>query len=474
MLSLARGQKVKLSDLTGSQSFTVGIGATASGLTFDISCFGVDENNKLSDDRYFVFYNQKSSPEGALRQLGANGPDIETFQVELGSLPASIRRLVFVLTLDGQGSLSQLQNGYFRLLASGAEVAKFEFSGNDFSTEKAIMVAEIYFKDVWRLAAVGQGFAGGLDAVLTHFGGQEVEEAAATPQAVAPAPVRAVEPAPSPSQPVAPAPSVNLKKIELEKKLEKQAPHLLSLAKTAQVTLEKKGLGDHTARVALCLDISISMSTLYAKGKIQRFAEKVLALGTRFDDDGAIDIFLFGAEAHDIGEMNVDNFAGFIGNIVRSYPLEGGTYYGRAIRAIRKHYFGSDAPRKSPLADTLPVYVMFLTDGQTGDSKETEAQLRAAAYEPIFWQFMGIGESRRVAQSQNTKKGLFAKPKPTPTRSGFEFLESLDEMSNRYVDNANFFSVADPETLPDTELYENLMGEYPQWVREAPKKGLLR
>lgn len=54
------------------------------------------------------------------------------------------------------------------------------------------------------------------------------------------------------------------------------------------------------------------MHSLYSSGKIQQLAEKVLALGCRFDDDGSIDIFLFGAKAHHGGEMTVDNFKSYI------------------------------------------------------------------------------------------------------------------------------------------------------------------
>ena len=31
---------------------------------YDFSCFGVDEVGKLSDDRYMIFYNQTSAPNG--------------------------------------------------------------------------------------------------------------------------------------------------------------------------------------------------------------------------------------------------------------------------------------------------------------------------------------------------------------------------------------------------------------------------
>jgi hypothetical protein len=38
---------------------------------------------------------------------------------------------------------------------------------------------------------------------------------------------------------------------------------------------------------------------------------------------------------------------------------------------------------------------MFVTDGSTHDEALTERQLRWSSREPIFWQFMGIGKSRK-------------------------------------------------------------------------------
>lgn len=460
MPQLSRGQKQKLAELTPSLRLRAQITATAPGLTFDFSCFGVDANDRLSDDRYFVFYNQKQSPQGEL-QLEGDG----AFSLDLSRLPATIKKLVFVATIDGAGTMASLREGAFSLRADGGEVARFEFRGADFGAERALIVAEIYQKDVWRLAAVGQGFAGGLDALLHHFGGQAVEDAAPAPQAVARPPVVAPPALPVVAQP--PAAPVNLKKVALEKKMEQRAPQLVSLAKKAKVSLQKVGLQDHTAKVALCLDISASMTGFYNSGKIQKFAEKVLALGTRFDDDGAIDIFLFGSSAHDIGEMSLDNFSGFIPGITRRFPLEGGTNYARAMQSIRSHYFGSAGARSGPLRQKIPVYVMFLTDGQTSDTSATRQQVQWSSFEPLFWQFMGLGKSKKdVAASGG---GFWARA----LSSDFSFLEELDTMSGRFVDNANFFSVADPDQIPDEQLYDLLMSEYPGWVRGAPAKGLL-
>ena len=450
MPQFSRGQKQKLADITTALQLRAKVQASAPGLTFDFSCFGVDSSDKLSDDRYFVFYNQKQSPEGALK-LENEG----VFSVDLSRLPSTIKKLVFVATIDGAGTMANVQQGMFALEASGAEAARFEFKGSDFGSEKAIIVAEIYFKDVWRFAAVGQGFAGGLSALLQHYGGQETQDS--PPQQLAAQPI---QPPPAP-------PAVNLKKIELEKRMERQAPALISLAKKATISLQKVGLDNHTAKVALCLDISASMMSFYNSGKIQKFAEKVLALGTRFDDDGAIDIFLFGSQSHDVGEMSVDNFSNFISGIRRQYPLEGGTNYALAMKTIRSHYFREQGSRAQPLRQKIPVYVMFLTDGQTTDANSTRSQVQWSSYEPIFWQFMGLGKSKKDVGASGG--GFWARA----LASDFSFLEELDAMSNRYVDNANFFSVSDPDVLPDEQLYDLLMGEYPQWVKQAPSLGLL-
>jgi len=90
--------------------------------------------------------------------------------------------------------------------------------------------------------AVGQGFNGGLDALVRHFGG-------------------AVADAAPPALPTA--------SVDLEKRVAQAAPQLVNLVKSAAVSLEKAGLAQHRAKVCLVLDISGSMSALYSKGLVQ-------------------------------------------------------------------------------------------------------------------------------------------------------------------------------------------------------------
>ncbi|KFI08086.1 TerD family protein [Massilia sp. BSC265] len=199
----SRGQKGKLADLGTGSAFTVEVDIQAPGLSVDVSCFGLDVAERLSDERYMVFYNQLASPEGAVRLELAGS--LARFAVNLDSLPATIAKLVFVAAIDGTQTMRSLGACALNL----GSVVRFPWSGADFGDEKAVIVAELYRRDgSWRFGAVGQGFNGGLSALLAHFGGTEAKPAAA--------------PAPIPAPPAAPAqPRVSLSKVTLEKRGDK-------------------------------------------------------------------------------------------------------------------------------------------------------------------------------------------------------------------------------------------------------------
>ena len=426
MPQFSRGQKQKLADLTPSLQLRAQISAQAPGLTFDFSCFGVDANDKLSDDRYFVFYNQKQSPGGELKLEGEG-----KFALDLSRLPSTIKKLVFVATIDGAGTMANLQSGAFSLQSNGSEVARFEFKGADFASEKAIIVAEIYFKDVWRFAAVGQGFAGGLDALLKHFGGQTTEEASPAP-AVAPAP----------------APKISLDKDEqLRVKLEKSAPQLVNLSKTLAVSLKKKGLSDTLARVALVLDASGSMTAQYQKGNVQGVVDRVATLAMRLDDDGELDTWGFASRHAQLPSVTLDNVNGYVAEITKKHSMM--SIIGNlgvsnneppVMREILNFYRTS----------TLPAFVVFISDGGVGSSEDIKKILIEASNFPIFWQFVGLGGS------------------------SYGILKDLDTMRGRTVDNANFFQIDDWNRVSDADLYNRLLNEFPKWLRDAKAARILR
>jgi hypothetical protein len=354
--------------------------------------------------------------------------------------------------------------------ASGAEIARFQV--DDAASETAFLFAEVYRRGAgWKLRAVGQGYASGLAGFAHDFGVAVAEEEPAAPATppVPPAPAAPAWPAATsapaapawPAATSAPAPSasapVDLRKrerlVNMERRVAATSPQLLWLTRQAAVSLAKRGLDTHTARVALCLDISGSMYLQYKSGRVQALAERVLALGMRFDDDERVDVFLFGEFAYDNGPLALANTYKYIERAVNPNKLEGATRYGAAMQLVRRRYFGSDVSRRAPVAGPMPVYVMFVTDGAPDDRDVAVEQVRSSSYEPIFWQFMAVDEQRRSGE--------------------FAFLERLDDLDCRYLDNADFFSVPSPTAIADEALFELMMAEYPGWLHRARQAGLL-
>ena len=462
MTTLAKGANVPL-----SAARVRAVLGWSSGADADASALLLTAAGRVRSDDDFVFYNQPRSREGQVRHAGkSTGPSgtTDSLDVDVAALPADVERVVLAASVDGT-TFGRVPGLHLVLTDadSGAQLVRFDIS--DASTETAFVFGELYRRGgQWKFRAVGQGYASGLAGLATDFG-ISVDDAPAAPVAT-----------PAPTAP--PGPAVSLKKqkqLSLEKRAAQEAPQLVDLVKRAAVSLEKKGLGEHTARVALCLDISGSMAALYRAGKIQKLAERILALGLRFDDDGEVDVFLFGKQGHAAGTMNLGNVGRYTEDLLRRHGLESSTYYGKAMRLIREHYFGSDGPRTSPHRDEVPVYVMFVTDGQTFDEEVAREQVRSSSYEPLFWQFMAIGASRKALGTGGRSGGRFGGllGGGGGSSSEFRFLEELDDMGGRFLDNADFFSVEDPAAIADDELFDLLMTEYPGWLTAARQRGLL-
>ena len=426
----------------------------------DASALLLEAGGRVRSDSDFVFYNAPVHASGAVRHEG-KAAGSETVLVDLTRVEPAIDKVVLAASADG-GSFGQVPGLALQLQDErGGVLADFDIAAA--TAETAFVFGELYRRgDGWKFRAVGQGYSVGLAGLAKDFG-ISVDDEPAAPSAPAPA--------------TQSSGGVSLKKqrqISLEKKAAEQAPGLVDLVKKAAISLDKKGLGEHTARVALCLDISGSMIRLYRDNKIQQLVERVLALALRFDDDGVVDVFLFGSHGHQADAMDLSNVAGYTTSMLKRFPLEGGTNYSLAMRLIRQHYFGSDGPRTSIHRDPVPVYCMFVTDGQTSDESAATEQVRSSSYEPLFWQFIAVGSqaSPQLSKPGKGAKGLLRRAVAARAAGAFRFLEELDDMGGRNVDNADFFTVADPTAIPDDELYDLMMTEYPAWLDAIAAKGM--
>lgn len=157
---------------------------------------------------------------GARALAGLEVPDAVSgrhrFTVDLDAVGPAVHRvgLVLVLSPGGPVRFGAVPAPYVAVAEpEGAEITGYTLDGLD--SETAVVALELYRRQgAWKVRAVGQGYAGGLGALLADAGlpgpaavalAAQVM-AAAAPEATTPAPAEAV-PAPTAPAPAAPAPA---------------------------------------------------------------------------------------------------------------------------------------------------------------------------------------------------------------------------------------------------------------------------
>lgn len=223
-----------------------------------------------------------------------------------------------------------------------------------------------------------------------------------------------------------------------------QSINVLNLRKetVADICNEIPDLKNMKARVALVLDFSGSMERMFKDGTVQAAIERLMPIAAQFDDDGEMDFWIFENGYKRLETINMDNFYGIAKRIHEKYTM-GGTNYAPVMNDVLKKYTKEDR-------SYLPAYIFFLTDGDNFDKYETEKLIRKTCEEPIFWQFIGLGTASMT------------------------FLENLDDMEGRAIDNVDFFRLTKPNNVTDKSLYSKCFDEYPEWVKTVRKKGIIK
>lgn len=383
----------------------------------DTVLFLLNDAGKTSGDEDFIFYNNTTAKNGAvILTPQAMCPAI---MLRLAELPADISRIAICTVIDGSDTLDGLSALSMRC-----------FDTTDFTVdvagrhEKALILAEIYrYHGRWKLKAVGQGFNGGLEPLARHFGVDIDSDSAIAEK---------------------PQPGI----ISLEKKIVEKAPHLVSLAKKATVSLVKHNLESVKARVAFVLDASGSMSKSFSKGYVQAVLDRIAVLAVQFDDDGTMDVWSFGKEYKKYPDVTLTNLDGYI----ESLQSSGHRSRGEVLAGLGG--VNNEPPVMNNIIDyfshsELPAYVIFITDGGIDKTRQIKEAIRRSAHYPIFWKFVGLGGHH------------------------YGILASLDNITDRVVDNTHFFAIDDWQSMKDDELYDLLLTEFKEWHEAMIVKGIL-
>ena len=203
------------------------------------------------------------------------------------------------------------------------------------------------------------------------------------------------------------------------------------------VRLTKKtgiDLGTHKAHAFVVMDRSGSMKPLYKSGAVQDILTRLLPLALKFDDNGELEVYVFNEDCDQMPSMNLQNYENYVQEMIlnRNYGPCGGTNYAPVIKQTIKDY-DDGCPN--------PAFGIIITDGANWDPGETDKAVRKSSKYKIFYQFVGIGNE------------------------DFEYLQKLDDLDGRKVDNTAFIKVSDLSKLDDDQLYDKLLEQYPQWLK---------
>lgn len=148
----------------------------------DISCFLLNKNNTISNEKDFIFYNNPTSGCGSVSYLGdntiggaaANGDEI--IHIDLPKLKPEIERVVIAVTIHDSEKHGQkfglVQSAYVKIInrANNRQLAFFDLS-EAFAQESAVIVCELYRGGAeWKFKTIDGQHAESLSAIAKDYG----------------------------------------------------------------------------------------------------------------------------------------------------------------------------------------------------------------------------------------------------------------------------------------------------------------
>jgi stress response protein SCP2 len=425
MPNLSPGQNAPV---PAANVFTISITGLAGSV--DPLAMLLDEAHKAIHDEAVAFYGMPSIENGAVTVDGS------TVTINTAAVPASVKTVLLVAQADGAPTVQNAGAVQTNIVADGALAA--EIALDNLPAVATLQVGELYrHNGGWKARALGDGYAAGLAKLLSEHG-ISVEDDSASPGE---APV--ATPQAAPAEPAKPAISLEKQRIvDLQKRVEATGSvDMIKSFKSAAVNLEKQGLVGERAEVVLVLDVSGSSYNLFKNGAYQALVDRCLAAGLLFNDNGEIETYLFDSSVRSGETVTLANRDGWGQRASQTPGIWGGTSYAPPLQQI--------AAGVQRCAKT-PTFVYFVTDGGNGDRNPTTKIVTEMAGKPIFLKFVAVGRE-----------------------SQFPFLQKLDDLKKREIDNADFFAVQDPKNIDEDKFFELVMQEFRGWLVEARQKGIL-
>lgn len=205
----------------------------------------------------------------------------------------------------------------------------------------------------------------------------------------------------------------------------------------AGVSLSKRGLDGIRAEAVMLLDHSGSMISDYENGTVQTLVERALGFALQIDTDGTIPVIRFDYGVHKAIDVNIGNYAAITQNQLYERDKMGSTNLTAALDELLT------LAKKT----TQPIFAIIVTDGQPNDTTTVTQRVRELAKYPVFLKFLAI---------QNVP-----------------YLQKLDDMDGRLIDNADAKFISDPAGISDLNFADAMTDEWATWIGAAQVAGIL-
>jgi tellurium resistance protein TerD len=186
-VSLAKGGNMSLTKANPNLTkIRIGLGwdvRQTGGPAFDLdaSCFLLKADGRVRMAQDLIFYNNKTSVDGAVFHHGDNltgvgEGDDEVISIDLSRVPMEIQKIVFIVSIYEaemrQQNFGMVSRAFIRVVDdfTHQEMCRFDLS-EEASLLNTMIFGEVYrYGNEWKFRAVGQGIQGGLKAIGGMFG----------------------------------------------------------------------------------------------------------------------------------------------------------------------------------------------------------------------------------------------------------------------------------------------------------------
>jgi len=185
-INLKKGSSLNLTKKEpGLKKVLIGLGwenIKSNPLDLDASVFMTNSAGKLPKEEFFVFYNNKNSPDGSVKHFGDSrtgisddDADDEVIAFNMENVDPTITEILVYVTINDAASkghtFGKLSNAFVRIVnaETNVEICKYDLDAENTSDTEVLFGKLVKTDSDWTFIAMGQGTASGLESIVNLY-----------------------------------------------------------------------------------------------------------------------------------------------------------------------------------------------------------------------------------------------------------------------------------------------------------------